>query len=95
MGSKIKIFLKAGLLAAVPLFLFGALWLWSGESKASPLSANSGIILFFGKECPHCQDLEETIEKEGFSDKVSFDSLEIWHNRGNRKIFSEKFSDCG
>jgi len=84
------------------LFSVWGLWLWSSSveetenvQEATPIASDSGIILFFGNECPHCHDLDEEIEKNKIAEKVPFDSLEVWHNAENQKIFEDKAFECG
>lgn len=76
------------------------LWFWSsaGEIKgvstaATPITTDN--ILFFGRECPHCKDVEKFIEENKIAEKVAFDSLEVWHNDANKEVFLEKIKECG
>jgi glutaredoxin len=55
----------------------------------------SSIMYFYGKECPHCQEVEKFIADNKISDKVKYDSLEVWHNPENAKVMKEKAQDCG
>lgn len=64
-------------------------------SKTSDISGSEKIILFYGKECPHCQIVENYIEKEKIAEKVEFTRAEIFHNKNNQKIFVEKNKTCG
>ena len=51
------------------LFLFGiailiaGLWYWTKPEKATEI--NSEIILFYGRECPHCRDVDKFLEEIG------------------------------
>ena len=66
------------------------------ENPASKISqdSNADIILFYGTECPHCQDVNEFIEKNQIGEKVSFAHLEIWHDKRNSETFREKVKVC-
>mgnify|MGYP001178266172 CR=1 FL=1 len=75
------------------LALFIAIYLET--SKTSDISGQENIIFFYGKECPHCQIVEEYIEKSGIDQKVEFTRAEIYHNKNNQKIFIEKNKSCG
>lgn len=92
-------FLRVILIAMMFLLLGAGLWLWSSSyqdnGQATPMTEDSGIVLFYGQECPHCQDLEKEIEEDKLAEKVKFDSLEVWHNAENRKIFKDKAFECG
>ena len=99
MKDNMKRFLRVVLVAMIFLLLGAGLWLWSSSSQdsgeATPMTAGSDIILFYGKECPHCQELDKKIEENKIAEKVKFDSLEVWHNAENRKIFKDKAFECG
>lgn len=55
-----------------------------------PLSVNAKdktkIYLFYGKECPHCEEemkyLDTVLSKEKYKD-VSLEKYEVWHNKEN------------
>lgn len=92
-------FLRIVLVALMFMLLGAGLWLWSSSEQdsgqATPIIAGSDIILFYGKECPHCHDLEKKIEEDKLAEKVKFDSLEVWHNAENKKVFVNKAFECG
>jgi glutaredoxin-related protein len=94
MKDNVKHFLRVILIAMMFLLLGAGLWLWSSSSQdsgeATSMTAGSDIVLFYGKECPHCQDLDKKIKENKIDEKVKFDSLEVWHNAENRKIFKDK-----
>lgn len=57
------------------------------------------LIMFYGKECPHCKKMHLVVDKLEKETKVSFEKLEVWHNEKNadmmrsfRDIISPK---CG
>lgn len=98
MISKVKYFFGAVFILIASSALVYSLWYWSSMGQngvGTPMNSTTGIILFFGQECPHCKDLEKIIEEEKLNEKVSFDSLEVWHNMENRKVFLEKGFECG
>ncbi|OGZ79648.1 MAG: hypothetical protein A2358_01640 [Candidatus Staskawiczbacteria bacterium RIFOXYB1_FULL_37_44] len=37
----------------------------------------SGIVLFFGEECPHCKNVDDFISQNKIEDKVKFTRLEV------------------
>ncbi|MDP1884027.1 MAG: hypothetical protein Q8L10_01545 [Candidatus Moranbacteria bacterium] len=78
--------------------LIAGLWIWSSaterkEAVATPVTTDK--ILFYGRECPHCYDVEKFIAENGIAEKVGFDSLEVWHNDANKEVFLEKIRECG
>jgi hypothetical protein len=64
-------------------------------SQAATVSSSDPVIFFYGKECPHCQIVEDFISKNNVTDKVKFVQAEIFHNKGNRDISIEKEKACG
>lgn len=53
------------------------------------------IIIFYGKGCPHCKDLEDFIAKNNLEEKVKTESLEVWFNKENAKLLAAKAEECG
>jgi len=85
---------KIILLIVGVVILAGGLWYWTSlENEATPI--NSNIILFYGRECPHCQDLDKFLAENQMTEKVKFDRLEVFHNPKNRAILTEKAKKCG
>lgn len=79
------------------IVLIVGFWLWiSFYEKNSPATpVVSDTILFYGKECPHCIEVEKYIKDNQIEEKVAFDSLEIWHNKANSEIMLKKAQECG
>lgn len=88
---------KVVLVLSALVVLVGGLWFWSSyQTKNAPATPVSNkTILFYGNECPHCQDVEKFIEENKIAEKVSFDSLEVWHNKSNSAVMLEKAGECG
>jgi glutaredoxin len=74
-------------------FLIAGLWYWSKPEGATEIT--SDIILFYGRECPHCQEVEKFIEENKIAEKVQFDRLEVFHNSKNQALMVEKAKECG
>lgn len=85
---------KISLLIAGVLILAGGLWYWSSlENEATPI--NSNVMLFYGRECAYCQDLDKFLEENKMAEKVQFDRLEVFHNSKNRTVLTTKAKKCG
>ena len=67
----------------------------SSSSEVATVSANDPVILFYGRECPHCQIVEEFLTKNKVADKVKFSQAEVFHNKGNQTVFIDKEKACG
>ncbi len=85
------------IMLALVIALTAGLWFWvSYQEKNVPATPTaSDIVLFYGKECPHCQDLAKFIEEKKIAEKVGFDSLEVWHNKANSDVMLERAQECG
>jgi len=86
-----KILLAIAILA-VAGFLF---FLFKGSSNESTVNQNTDIIYFHGKGCPHCEIVEEFMEKNKVEEEIKMEKGEIFFNKGNAKIFKEKAIACG
>ncbi len=80
--------------------LFVGLWFWSsraggfkGNQEATPIT--SDILFFYGKECSHCIETEKFLMDNKISEKVKFDSLEVWYNKKNAALLETKALECG
>jgi glutaredoxin-related protein len=87
-----KYFLIAGGIIAI-VVIFVMIYLKSAQTPN--IAGSEKVILFYGKECPHCQIVEDYISKNKIADKVEFSQAEVFHNQSNQKIFLEKYKTCG
>jgi thioredoxin-related protein len=82
------------------------IWFWGFNNQNSKqikvtqnseqINKNAPVILFYGKECPHCKDVEKFIENNNIKEKIKFEYLEIWHNKKNAEFFVKKAAEeCG
>jgi thiol-disulfide isomerase/thioredoxin len=44
-----------------------------------------GLIMFWGRECPHCHVMMKSVERLEKEENVRFERLEVWHNEENAK----------
>ncbi len=54
------------------------------------------LLNFYGKECPHCHEMEPLVDQLQKETGVTVDRLEVWHNDENMKTM-EKYDKnlCG
>ncbi len=52
------------------------------------------MILFTGDNCPHCQDVEEFVERENLVDTLDLSIKEVYNNIENRNLLEDKFNQC-
>jgi glutaredoxin len=89
-----------GIVIVVAALLGGAYFLKTsqGEVVASPdqeAPVVSGIIYYYGEECPHCKDVMKFLEENKIAEKVSFEKKEVWHNTANAREMDAKVKICG
>ncbi len=46
----------------------------------------SKLIMFYARECPHCQAMMPRVEKLEKEEKIAFDKLEVWHDEKNADL---------
>jgi len=46
----------------------------------------SKLIMFHGKECPHCQAMMPLVDKLEKEEGISLDKKEVWHNEKNADL---------
>lgn len=56
----------------------------------------SHLLEFYGKECPHCVEMHELVERLQKEEKLEVDAIEVWYNKENEKKLLEIDKDlCG
>lgn len=88
-----KSIIKIILLLVGIIILVAGLWYWTKPEEATGIT--SDIVLFYGRECPHCREVDKFLEENKLAEKVQFDRLEIFHNAQNRAILTAKARECG
>ena len=48
------------------------------------------LIMFHGRECPHCQVMMPLVDRLEKETDVSIERLEIWHNEKNADLMRSK-----
>lgn len=90
--------MKKFIIAAVIIILAVIIWGYYTNSDSvhgATVSASDPVVLFYGRECPHCQIVEDFLNKNNVAQKVSFKQAEVFHNSDNQKIFVDKNKACG
>ncbi len=92
---------KVALIVALVVGILGFIvWgVMSAPSASAPSSddsgdSNSSIVYYYGKECPHCKDLEKFLEENHIAEKVSFAKKEVWHNTKNSREMQSRADEC-
>ncbi|MDE2001509.1 MAG: hypothetical protein KGI60_03000 [Patescibacteria group bacterium] len=54
------------------------------------------LLEFYGKECPHCVNMEPTVAKVEKATGLKFQKFEVWHNEENaQKLNTHDRGRCG
>ena len=95
---------KIGFLGAVLVVIVVAVVFWGMKSIprieapiADKLDGTEefGTIYYYGRECPHCVNVQKFIDENGISEKVLFTKKEVWHNADNAADLDLKVEECG
>lgn len=82
----------------VSIFLMASFFLAgcgeNGANEALSIDKNAEIIFFYGRECPHCKDVEKYIEDNNVAEKINFVQGEVYHNKSNAEFMVEKQKEC-
>ncbi len=90
-----KVFIWIGIFMVI--VVLGLIWLAAQSSNDNLPTAElneEGVTLFYGKECPHCIELDKFIKENNIEEKVTFDNLEVWHDKGNAKLMEVAATKC-
>lgn len=58
-------------------------------------NAETGMILFYGDTCPHCQKVSDYIKTNNIKAKFKFQELEVYNNKANAGLMAKKAAGCG
>ncbi len=90
-----KIFLIAAAVVGIVGFVAWGIFSNSAVSSADDSGdPNSPIVYYYGRECPHCADLEKFLEENHIAEKVSFAKKEVWHNQRNSSEMRARAEVC-
>ena len=88
---------KIYFIIALAIIVIGgmAFFILRDNKQAAITESNASMILFFGKGCPHCENVDKFIQENNVKEKVKFDELEVFFDKSNEKLMEEKAKDCG
>ncbi|MCX6763283.1 MAG: hypothetical protein NTZ97_00905 [Candidatus Moranbacteria bacterium] len=95
MGKKQTLILVLIIVIAAIVGVIYLAFYQGGSSPDADESKLSDIILFYGRECPHCQALEKSLAEQKITEKIKFDQVEVYHSRKNAGIMNKKAQSCG
>lgn len=84
------------------IILIGALIVTAGlivwgikDDKTNIVDDPNAIVYYWGDGCPHCRVLQEFIDANNITEKVSFIKKEIWGNKENAAEMARRAKACG
>lgn len=85
------------LLLLIPIFTTLAFTGCAAETSSKNTTGieQTSIILYYGTGCPHCQKVEQYLKDNKVSDKISFQSKEVYSNEANSNEMNDKATNCG
>lgn len=94
--------IKASVVIGAIIVLAGIVSVWGfskmrqgQEEVLGAESKQSEIIIFYGKGCPHCKDLEDFIAENKLDEKVEMAKKEVWFDKENAKSLMTRAQECG
>ena len=58
-------------------------------------NAPSGLIFFYGDSCPHCKIVEQYMSDNQVDEVLTINKLEVYNNRDNAALMTERAKACG
>ena len=95
MGKKQTLILVLFIVIAAIVGVIYLAFYQGGSSPDVNESQLGDIVLFYGRECPHCQALEKSLADEKIAEKIKFDQVEVYHSQKNAGIMKKKADACG
>lgn len=92
---------KTWLPAVIFIFLAGlAILFISADKQKQSVDRNkdvvdSGLVLFYGDGCPHCEIVDEFIADNKIEEKVYIEHKEVYNNQANQALLRSKATICG
>lgn len=77
------------------VIIIGAFFGYYIFRKSPTIFPKTDIILFYGRECPHCQEVEKFLTDNKIADELKFEQMEVWHNNKNADLLRQKAKQCG
>lgn len=79
--------MKKIFVSVIALFLVALLSSCSATKSDDVINPNSDFLYFYGKDCPHCQELNRELNALGMYSLVSIEKRETYYNNDNRLLF--------
>lgn len=47
------------------------------------------LLEFYGRECPHCEEMHPLVERLEKEETVKVEKYEVWHDKGNAALMKK------
>jgi hypothetical protein len=78
-----------------PVIIIAGVIIFIGAIIFFQQKQTTGMILFFGEGCPHCQIVDDYIKANGVKGRFQFQELEVFNNRANAALMGKYARQCG
>ena len=78
----------------IVILVVGVVIYKTGGTNISSGDANSPIVLYYSLSCPHCKLVEDFLNQNKISDKVSFANKEVSQNQANAIELGDRAQKC-
>jgi glutaredoxin len=88
---------KYYLILSAAIIVIGGLVFWAAsrpKKAEAPVVPTDEIIYYYGKDCPHCHDVDQFLKDNQIDQKVKFIRKEVQYNPGNAQELFSRDNEC-
>ena len=87
------------ILVGTAVAVFGLIYwgMQDGKNQAQQAEINddpNAIVYYYGEGCPHCKVVQEFIDANNITEKVSFEKKEVWSSKANASEMERRAKAC-
>jgi glutaredoxin len=91
-----KIFiLIAGAVVSLIIFIIAVFIFQDKQEKFVNFDFQNKLILFYGRGCPHCANVENFIKENNVKAKILIEEREVYYNEENKNLLINLANKCG
>jgi glutaredoxin len=79
------------ILLALLVIVIAGFIIWGIRQPSAP---QSDIIYYYGKDCPHCQNVSKFLDDNKIAEKVQFEKKEVESNMQNALEMQKRAGEC-
>lgn len=81
----------ASAVAVIAIAALSVFWLAKSQKAEAPAGET---IYYYGKDCPHCQEVDQFIKDNNIDQKIQFIKKEVQYNPSNAKELFDRDKEC-